>query len=63
MMIYNTNENGLIEKLGEKNIIMYKCLICNNFTKKVDDTWTTEKKEEVKLEVDKHHDDHIVPQT
>ena len=42
---------------------MYKCLICNNFTKEVDDTWTTEKKEEVKLEVDKHHDDHIVPQT
>ena len=63
MMIYNTNENGLIEKLGEKNIIMYKCLICNNFTKEVDDTWTTEKKEEVKLEIDKHHDDHIVPQT
>ena len=42
---------------------MYKCLICNYFTKEVDDTWTTEKKEEVKLEIDKHHDDHIVPQT
>ena len=63
MMIYNTNENGLLEKIGEKKIIMYKCLICNYFTKEVDDTWTTEKKEEVKLEIDKHHDDHIVPQT
>jgi hypothetical protein len=40
----------------------YKCLICG-YIHDWDDTWTTEKKEEVKLEVDKHHDDHIVPQT
>ena len=40
----------------------YKCIICG-YLHDWDDTWTTEKKEEVKLEIDKHHDDHIVPQT
>jgi hypothetical protein len=43
-------------------VINYKCLICGT-TFDWDDTWDAEKKEEVKIEVDKHHDKHIVPQS
>jgi hypothetical protein len=46
--------------LGKKNVIMYKCLICN-FVKEWDNNWTDEKKAEVKAEVDAHHNEHIIP--
>jgi hypothetical protein len=47
--------------LGQKNVIMYKCLICNCFTQEWDDTWPDEKKAQVKAEVDAHHNYHIIP--
>jgi len=53
-------ETVIVEKKTE---ILYKCLICNNFTKEWDDTWSNEKKTEVKAEVDAHHNIHIVDQT
>ena len=42
-----------------KNIIKYKCLICG-YEHEYDDTWTDEKKAEVKAEVDAHHNEHII---
>lgn len=39
--------------------IRYKCLICG-YQHDYDETWTDEKKAEVKLEVDTHHNDHII---
>lgn len=45
--------------LGQKNIIMYKCLICG-FSKEWDDSWSDEKKTDVKAEVDTHHNKHII---
>ena len=61
VMIYETNENGLIEKIGETKKIMYKCLICNTFTKEWDENFDDDKKSEILSEVDKHHNDHIIP--
>jgi len=52
--------NGL-ENLGQKKVIKYKCLICNEFFKEWDDAYDDEKKLEIKLEVDKHHNEHIIP--
>lgn len=45
--------------VGQKKVIKYKCLICG-YQHDYDDTWTDEKKAEVKLEVDTHHNDHII---
>ena len=56
-----TIPTGEKKHLGQKNIIMYKCLICNCFTQVWDDNWSDEKKAEVKSEVDKHHNIHIIP--
>ena len=54
-----TNEgHKIVEK---KTIIMYKCLICHNFLREWDDTWNEEKKLEIKSEVNKHHNEHIIP--
>ena len=39
--------------------IKYKCLICG-YTHDYDDTWSEEKKTEVKVNVDTHHNDHII---
>ena len=61
VMIYETNENGLIEKIGETKTIMYKCLICNTFTKEWDENFDDAKKSEIISEVDKHHNDYIIP--
>jgi len=61
--IYKTNENGVIEDTGKKNVIMYKCLICDCFMKEWDDSWDDAKKAEVKAEVDAHHNEHIVDET
>ena len=44
----------------EENVINYKCLICG-YEHEYDETWTDEKKLEIKLEVDKHHNEHIIP--
>lgn len=57
--IYKTNEEGIIEDMGKKNVVMYKCLICG-YMHEWENTWTDEKKAEVKLEVDTHHNDHII---
>ena len=48
---------------GDKVIIktQYKCLICG-YLHDWDDEWTTEKKVEVKLEVDSHYNEHTVDQ-
>jgi hypothetical protein len=51
-------ENGYISEI--KNEIMYKCLICG-YTHDWDDTWSDEKKAEVKSEVDIHHNEHNIP--
>lgn len=45
--------------VGKKKVIKYKCLICG-YTHDYDDTWTDEKKTQVKSEADAHHNDHIV---
>jgi len=55
-----TNEGHKI--IEHKTVIYYKCLICG-YIHDWDDTWDAEKKEEVKIEVDKHHDNHIVSQS
>ena len=57
--VYELTSEGhkLVEK---KTIILYKCLICQNFSREWNDTWTDEKKAEVKVEVDTHHNDHII---
>ena len=39
--------------------IQYKCLICG-YQHDYDDTWSDEKKAEVQLEVDTHHNEHII---
>jgi len=62
-IIYKTDDNGKIEKIGETSIINYKCLICRDFVKEWDDTWDDVKKAEIKAEADAHHNGHIVPQT
>jgi hypothetical protein len=60
--VYEETNNWVERKcLGKKNVIMYKCLICNCFTQVWDETWTEEKKAEVKAEVDAHHNIHIIP--
>ena len=46
--------------IGRKKVIKYKCLICG-YEHDYDETWTDEKKAEVKAEVDAHHNDHIIP--
>jgi hypothetical protein len=51
-----------IESIEPVEKIQYKCLVCG-YIHDWDDTWSPEKKEEVKIEVDKHHEDHIVPQS
>ena len=56
--INNPIERGYISE--KKNQIMYKCIICG-YTKEWDNTWTDEKKSEVKSEVDAHHNDHNIP--
>jgi hypothetical protein len=56
--IYNLSDPRNIKYLGKKKVIRYKCLICG-YTHEYDDTWTDEKKAEVQLEVDTHHNDHI----
>jgi hypothetical protein len=56
-----TIPTGEQKYLGQRNIIMYKCLICNCFTQEWDDTWPDEKKAQVKAEVDAHHNYHIIP--
>ena len=38
--------------------IQYRCLICG-YGHEYDDTWTDEKKAEVKAEVDAHHAEHF----
>ena len=59
--VYELTSEGhkLVEK---KTIILYKCLICQNFSREWNDTWSDEKKAQVKLEVDIHHNEHIIPQ-
>jgi hypothetical protein len=52
-----TNINKYI---GQKKVIKYKCIICG-YEHEWDDTWMDEKKAEVKAEVDKHHNEHIIP--
>jgi len=42
----------------KKTTINYKCLICG-YTHEYVETWTDEKKAEVKVEVDAHHNKHI----
>jgi hypothetical protein len=46
--------------IGQKKVIKYKCLICG-YEHDWDETWSDEKKAEVKTEVDAHHNEHIVP--
>ena len=46
--------------LGKKNVIKYKCLICG-YTHDWDDAFDDEKKAQIKSEVDKHHNEHIIP--
>jgi hypothetical protein len=46
-------------KEGEKFII-YKCLICG-YAREWDDAYDDEKKAQIKSEVDKHHNEHIIP--
>jgi len=55
----NNLELGKI--IEEKKKILYKCLICDSFVREWDDSWSDEKKADIKLEVDKHHNDHIIP--
>ncbi len=59
--VYKINEEGKIEEVGKKTIIKYKCLICNEFFKEWDDAYDDAKKAEIKSEVDKHHNEHIIP--
>ena len=46
--VYELTSEGhtIVEK---KTIIMYKCLICQNFSREYDDTWTDEKKSTSKI--------------
>ena len=53
---FSIEANDNIEK------VQYKCLICG-YIHDWDDNWDVEKKEEVKTEVDEHHNNHIVPQS
>ena len=57
------NNLELGENIEEKKLILYKCLICNSFVREWDETWTDEKKSDVKTEVDAHHNEHIIPET
>jgi hypothetical protein len=45
--------------IGQKKVIKYKCLICG-YEHDWDETWSDEKKVDVKAEVDAHHNEHIV---
>ena len=47
-----------ILSITAKNVIKYKCLICG-YEHDYDDTWSDEKKEQIKTEVDTHHNEHI----
>ena len=59
--VFNTNEiNWETKTTTLVRSIQYKCLICG-YIHNWDDTWTDEKKSEIKLEIDKHHSDHIIP--
>jgi len=57
------NNPELGHTVEEKEIILYKCLICNSFVREWDETWNDEKKLELKTEVDAHHNYHIVDET
>jgi len=46
--------------IGQKKVIKYKCLICG-YEHDWDESWSDEKKAEVKVLVDAHHNEHIVP--
>lgn len=48
-----------IKIIETKIVIKYKCLICG-YEHDYDDTWSDEKKAEVKAEADAHHNDHII---
>jgi ribosomal protein L44E len=58
--IYQTTKEGKIEEVGKKTIIKYKCLICG-YEHEWDNAYDDEKKEEVQSEVDKHYNEHIIP--
>jgi ribosomal protein L44E len=58
--IYQTTKEGKIEEVGKKTIIKYKCLICG-YEHEWDNAYDDAKKAEIKSEVDKHHNEHIIP--
>ena len=59
--VFNTNEIDWETKtITLVKSIKYKCLICG-YIHDWDDTWTDEKKAQIKSEVDKHHNEHIIP--
>ena len=59
--VFNTNEiNWETKTITLVKSIKYKCLICG-YIHDWDDTWTDEKKAQIKSEVDKHNNEHIIP--
>ena len=56
--VLDLNDPPKPKYLGKKKVIKYKCLICG-YQHDYDDTWTDEKKAEVQLEVDTHHNEHF----
>ena len=57
--VFNTQEiNWENKTVSLVKSIKYKCLICG-YQHDYDDTWTDEKKAEVQLEVDTHHNEHF----
>lgn len=60
--VFESNNSISPEYLGKQKVIKYKCPICD-YTHDWDDSWTDEKKSEIKLEVDTHYNDHIIPVT
>jgi hypothetical protein len=58
--IYDLSDPRNPKYMGKKKMIRYKCLICG-YTHDYEDTWSDEKKSEVKAEVDAHNNEHIIP--
>ena len=48
------------EKVCRIKVIKYKCPICG-YEHEWDNTWTDEKKAEVKEELETHYNEHIIP--
>ena len=48
--------------IGRKKVIKYKCPICE-YTNDWDDSFDDEKKEQIKLEVETHYNEHIIPKS